>query len=191
MSGKSIAGFDSMLQTLYYSALMFELTEQIFIDNVRFAQSGRTLRGIIQPVKLERLHDVASDGEVAFTLSGCMLKGQLFLEVEILGWLKIVCQRCLEDLRWPIEIHLKIEIVEESQLGQQSEIFDDIFDQIPANPAMNVAELVEDEILLSLPFSPMHAETDCGKYSPVKPLDRNDSAFAVIAGLDLKSFKEF
>ncbi len=170
---------------------MSELSEQIFIDNVRFAQSGRTLHGIILPAKLERLREVVEEGEITFTMDGCVDRGQTFLELDIHGWLKLVCQRCLEEMSWPIDVHLKAEIVDAGQLVLvESEIFDEDFEQIPAQTEMNVGEFVEDEILLALPFYPKHSEADCGALLQVKSQNENGSAFTVIAGLNLKSSKE-
>ncbi|MBU6460565.1 MAG: DUF177 domain-containing protein [Proteobacteria bacterium] len=142
------------------------------------------------PENTERLRDVAGKGEIDFTLIGSAKEGSCFLHLEVSGWLNLVCQRCLEEMRWPVKLCPGFEIVEDSRLLQPAGA-DEKLEQIPVDSAMDVNGLVEEEILLALPFSPMHAETDCVGHGPVGSPAEKKPFFSVITGSGLKPSKEF
>jgi uncharacterized metal-binding protein YceD (DUF177 family) len=82
--------------------------------------------------------------------------------------------------RWsefPVELSVELELA-----ASEREIVeaDDDVDRVLATNAMDVASLVEDEVLLVLPMAPMHerCEPDAG----LRAADRG-APFAVLAGL--------
>lgn len=138
------------------------MKEQVVIDNLEFAASAGTLRGIITKENLSRipeLIEVAKDG-IAYSLIGrCSADGKSILALTISGNLHLKCQRCLEELVHKLNINTTLEIT-----GPRSTETDELnegLDQITAQPRMDALTLVEDEILLSLPFSPRHEIGEC------------------------------
>lgn len=138
------------------------MREQVVIDNLEFAASAGTLHGIIARENLSRipeLIEVAKDG-IAYSLIGRRsAEGNPILALTISGNLHLKCQRCLEELVHKLNINTALEIT-----GPRSTEKDELnegLDQITAQPAMDVLTLVEDEILLSLPFSPRHEIGEC------------------------------
>jgi uncharacterized protein len=64
------------------------------------------------------------------------------------------CQRCMQDMSWPIDNQFELLMVESEaeaeQLGEECDVL--LLDE----QLQSISELVEDEILLSLPIVPKH-----------------------------------
>ena len=60
---------------------------------------------------------------------------------------------------------------------------DDEDEWIEASRELDVESLVEDEILLGLPYSPRHAENECPAGAQPEPGDASRSPFAKLATL--------
>jgi uncharacterized protein len=104
--------------------------------------------------------------------------GRLSLTVEISGELRLVCQRCLGPLAFPLAARSELELAEtESEI----EAAGDDVDRVLATKAMDVATLVEDEAILALPMAPLHGrcETGVAPEAAVKA-----GPFASLAGLN-------
>lgn len=133
------------------------------IDSLEFARTGQSLRGAIEISTLPRLHSELYDssGSVEFELVGAF-DGQArrLLHLEVRGALHLRCQRCLGLLPYPLELRNTLLLVSGSGTPQDQE--DPASpDSIEASPALDVAGLVEDEILLGLPYAPRHANEAC------------------------------
>lgn len=132
-------------------------------DAFVFAREGRVLEGALPVPDLERLHDLLAEvaGEVSFRLSGSKgERGELLLQLKVEGLLPLACQRCLEAIPFELDVDSLLEIVPEGADLSQDELEDDTRDFLPLAGELNVAELVEDEILLALPVAPRHEK--CG-----------------------------
>ena len=132
-------------------------------DSFAFARDGRVLEGTLPVASLERLHDQLANvaGELAFRLQGRKGKrGEPLLEVEVSGTLALACQRCLEAIVFDVDIDSLLELVPEGGELSQDELEDDTRDFLPVAGELDVAQLVEDEVLLALPVAPRHER--CG-----------------------------
>lgn len=128
-----------------------------------FAREGRVLEGALPVSGLERLQDLLVEvaGDVNFRLSGFKgERGELLLQLEVTGLLPLACQRCLEAVPFELDVDSLLEIVPEGADMSQDELEDDTRDFLPLAGELDVAELVEDEILLALPVAPRHEK--CG-----------------------------
>jgi uncharacterized protein len=93
------------------------------------------------------------------------------------------CQRCLGPLAQPIEVDRRFLFVadedEAERLDEESE--DDV---LVLQPRLNLAELLEDELILALPIVPRH-EGACPE--PLRPSGEDDTGrlhpFAALAAL--------
>lgn len=138
------------------------MTAPVVIDNLEFAASAGTLRGTIAAENLRRVPDLidVSENEITYSLMGLIsAEGKPLLALTISGDLHLKCQRCLDELVYKVDIDTALEIA-----GPQAPETDDEYegrDQIPAQSAMDVLSLVEEEILLSLPISPRHEMGEC------------------------------
>ena len=83
-------------------------------------------------------------------------------ELEMSGSAQLVCQRCLEPMQVQIEGHVQVAlIVSQTEADRVPTEFETV--HVPENH-IRVRDLVEEELLLTLPISPLHAE-ECGDAS--------------------------
>ena len=157
-----------------------------FIDSLDFARNGRELRGEVAVADLPRLQDMlaVSEGKISYLIRGFLDKsGKPMLEMTLEGLCQLRCQRCLNGLAYPVNLVSHLMLVQESGLDEFStRVEEDNLDSIPADDHLDVLALLEEEILLSLPFAPKHPAGACQLVT--KGLDQSGNpAFAVLAGL--------
>lgn len=155
-----------------------------YINNLEFANRQQKLTGDFPVSVLERLLETlkltnkkAQLTPIRYELTGHLEQfRQPSLHLRIETKLPLICQRCLEEMRTDFDLsfdylvaHAATDAVDEN----------DVVDWLEVSSAMNLHELIEDELLLAVPFAPMH-EADCGKLtmqSGEKP-----NPFAVLKG---------
>jgi uncharacterized protein len=135
------------------------MSHQPVIDGFEFATAGATQEGTLPLGSFARLQDVlASDaGDVRYSLRGVRdARGRPSLELRVRAKLELRCQRCLAPL---------VHEVDETALlvlaGSQAEIDADPLtvdapDRVIAAKEMDLRELIEDELILALPYAPRH-----------------------------------
>jgi uncharacterized protein len=136
------------------------------IDSVEFARRHRRLAGVLELAALTRLADVLLDtgGHVRFELWGEWApEEEAFLCLEIDAVLHLRCQRCLRALEHPLRTRSRLMLVLPGQDWPDEALEDDSFDPIEADRQLDVASLVEDEILLGLPQAPRHERCEMAK----------------------------
>ena len=159
------------------------MPHQPVIDGFEFASAGAMQQGRMPLSGFPRLQDqLASDaGEVEYAVEGVLdARGRPILRLRVKGTLQLRCQRCLEAM--PFE-------AEEEQLlvlaATQEEIDADPADasapdRVLGGKQMVLADLVEEQLILALPYAPRHARCDAaggkGKEGKVSP-------FAELRGL--------
>ena len=152
-------------------------------DAFRFAKEGRVLEGTLPVSALERLHDllVVVEGEVAFRIEGSKgVRGEHLLHLVVTGELPLACQRCLKSVPYDLDVDNLLELVPEGAELSQDELEDDTRDFLPVAKELDVAEFVEDEILLALPVAPRHEK--CGLPGAADAGERINP-FAALSGL--------
>ncbi|MDR2189494.1 MAG: YceD family protein [Azonexus sp.] len=130
---------------------------------IAFARDLRVLAGQLEVVQLERLHDLLTDvsGALDWRLAGERgRRGEPLLRLTVEGGLLLACQRCLGAVPFDLDIDSLLELVPAGAELSQEELEDDSRDFLPVAHDLDVAELVEDEILLALPVAPRHEK--CG-----------------------------
>jgi uncharacterized protein len=133
---------------------------QPVIDGFEFASAGASLRGALPIRDFPRLNDMLArhEGEVAYEIEGLRdERGRPGLRLKVRARLELRCQRCLEGL--PFEVQADEVLV---LAGTQAEIDAEpadvhAADRVVAAKEMSVRELVEDELILALPYAPRHA----------------------------------
>ena len=91
------------------------------------------------------------------------------------------CQRCLEKLDYPLDFDSELLVVPQ---GSRPEDAADATapDYLEADAELNVSSLIEDEVLLSLPFSSRH-EYACEEKLGREETEERASPFASLAAL--------
>jgi uncharacterized protein len=126
------------------------------------------LSGWLEPTQLPRLADVLFDrtGRLEFSVSGEATAGprgnSAALKLSVDGMLRLTCQRCLGALEYPVRIRSRLNLVEPGACwpddGGAGAIEGDDGDAIEAERELDIAALVEDELLLELPIAPRHED---------------------------------
>lgn len=153
---------------------------QTVIDSLEFARTGQALRGSLSLPGLARLKDGLADavGTVEFEVKGGHdARRRPILKVAIHGMLHLQCQRCLEALDHPLQILNTLLLVGVGEAAA-GELDDEDIEWIEASRELDVATLVEDEILLSLPYAPRHEEGACRPLGTAVAQGAVASAFA-------------
>ena len=160
-----------------------------FIDSLDFARNGRELRGEAPVSEMPRLQDMLADaaGKIGYVVRGYQGRdGKLKLEVTLDGMCQLRCQRCLNPMEYQVKLVSRLLLVQAGELDESSDEQDDL-DSVPADKHMDVLALLEEEILLSLPFAPKHSSGTC---QPVAGgLDWSEperKPFAALAGLRIE-----
>jgi uncharacterized protein len=167
------------------------------LDVQAFANDGGELQGRWPLGQLQRVGDVmledggASRGsEIAWSARGELLpvRGappQVGLHLKAAARLPLQCQRCLQAVETPLEIDRRFRFVpgEDAAAQLDAESDDDV---LALTRALDLQELVEDELLLALPLVPRHEQCPSPLLpaaEPEAPADDRLNPFAALEAL--------
>ncbi|MBS1155399.1 MAG: metal-binding protein [Proteobacteria bacterium] len=156
------------------------------IHSVEFARDGGELGGVIPLKSLPRLHDqlASVEGEVRWQLAGGVDKIERpFLRLQVSADIELVCQRCMKTM--PFRVDADTVLTQFSDEAGQDEAVaqDEDLEGILFEPELDVEMLVEDEVLLALPYAPRHATCDPTGGHAKASGDAKPNPFAVLAKL--------
>jgi uncharacterized protein len=125
------------------------------LDGLQLARGHGEVSGAIGIADLPRLAAMGCDAAaLAYSVRGGQSGGgHPSLTIEIGGELRLVCQRCLGPLAFPVAAKSELEL---AATPHDVEAAADDVDRVVASKSMDVAALVEDEVILALPMVPMH-----------------------------------
>ena len=161
------------------------------LDLLAAAEAGREFRGRIALAFLERVIPLLAspEGELQVDMRlGVDPDGICHLSGNIRGNVVLQCQRCLENLTRALDVDFRLGLVRSQEdAARLAHGYEPLL--VTAEP-VSIADIVSDEVLLALPFAPVHGETDeChGLYQDYQPSAdaQRESPFAVLAGLKQK-----
>ena len=146
------------------------------IDGYDFAASRACLSGVWPIGDFARLSPLLSSqaGTVEYSLEGMPdAKDGPALHLRIRGVLQLGCQRCLAPLEFPLRIHAVLVLARSQAEIDALPVEAEGPDWMVASKAMEVHELLEDELLLAVPYAPRHehcaAQARAGAGSPASP----------------------
>jgi uncharacterized protein len=131
------------------------------INNVKFAQAQKQLSATIALSKLARVQEIDSyAGEIKFKLQGALDNlHRPILKLSIYGIISALCQNCMQPLAIKLDSLTVITVFfTEKQLEQALFAAADlgVEDGVLAEDDFNVIQLVEDEVIMLLPYAPKH-----------------------------------
>jgi len=134
---------------------------QPVIDGFEFASAGAKQQGVWPLNDFPRLRDMlAKDaGEVAYEISGVRdERGRPALRLKVGGTLWLRCQRCLEAM--PLEVGTDETLVLAATVAEihAEPASVQAPDRVVAGREMALRELIEDELILAVPYAPRHEE---------------------------------
>ena len=157
--------------------------QQPVIDGFEFASAGASRQGDWPLGDFPRLRDMLAEhaGEVRYTIDGVRDgRGRPGLRVTVQGTLQLRCQRCLEAM--PFEVHSDETLVLAGSVAEiHAEPADvNAADRVVAGREMPVRDLIEDELILAVPYAPRHEGCSA---RPSPEAQTKTSPFAGLRGL--------
>jgi uncharacterized protein len=159
------------------------------IDASEFARKGLAIHDTIALSKFPRLSDVILPSEAAldYRLSGRIdPQGKPRLHLQMQGEVPMTCQRCMEPLKFAVDVDTDFILVSDERMIPSAEAEEDLNDYLVAGPHIDVAELLEEELLLALPYAPKHEE-ECAERADLKMNTEKPSPFDVLKGLKTRA----
>ena len=168
------------------------------IEPLRLARSHRLLSGQLPLRRMRRLAESIEDetGDIDVELEFDVdMNGIAILEGHITCSIQLRCQRCMQQMTWPIDVVFRLGLVEsEAEIDALGEQYEPL---LLEDDLVSIADIVEDELLLALPIVPRHEEDKCQLNNPAagpaeldSPADTDatpvDNPFAVLAELQRK-----
>ena len=157
-----------------------------YIEPLGLADVGRAFRGELPVSALSRLARSLRErsGKLAVELALEIDERRIrALTGHITGELKLTCQRCLGELRFPLDVDFRLGVVRDEAEGQcLPEGYEPL---LATGDPVPLADIIEDEVILALPAVASHGEgAQCDmKYSNTEPQDVKEHPFAVLEKL--------
>jgi len=132
------------------------------IDPFRLCEARASLSGTIPLTQFQRLRpSLASDsGAIEVMLNFDIDElGVPFMQGQFKTVLQLVCQRCLEAYTFPVDQQSTLAWVRSEQEAERLPLRYEPY-LVETNPLV-LNDVIEDELLLSLPQIPMHDESEC------------------------------
>jgi uncharacterized protein len=137
------------------------MMQPVEIDPRRFCRDKQSWETRSDVSAFPRLAHEFTQGELFCRVDGTAdALGSLSLRLAISGTVDLTCQRCLGGMRHAVQIERTLFLARnETELERLDALPDS--DAILIGETLDLVELVEDEVLLSLPLAAMHAEGEC------------------------------
>lgn len=133
-------------------------------DAFKLAARASSVSGSLDARRLPNVADSLAPGDdpvpIAWTVEGRRsAEGRPAISIDIEGDVPLVCQRCLAPMAWPVSQGTEVLLAhDEDELATLDAETDG--EVILADRPLDAATLVEDELVLTLPFAPRH-EGEC------------------------------
>jgi uncharacterized protein len=153
------------------------------IDGFEFAAAGGSVRGAWPVGVFPRLRSMLHDdvGSVEYALQGDSdPHGRPRLVLEAQGRLNLTCQRCLGAVECALAVASTLLLAATQAEIDAEPMSPEMPERVLAGRRMAVRDLVEDELLLALPFAPRHE--DCAAQGRAAPEGRQ-MPFATLRGM--------
>jgi uncharacterized protein len=131
------------------------------IDGYAFAAARGEHHGACAVSAFGRLQDLlhSPEGELEYSVRGSADEfGRPALRVQVKGVLRLACQRCLGALAFPLGVDSTLVLARSEAEIEAQPVEPDGPDRIVGSRDMALGALLEDEILLAIPFAPRHEQ---------------------------------
>src|SRR5689334_17660177 len=123
---------------------------------------------------------VGTEGEAKGTVRFSRQVGQAVADLEVRAEPEVVCQRCMQPMRWPVVVKSRIALVSDYNAADRVPEGLEVF--LVEADSVSVRDLVDEEIMLAIPHVPRHEEdSECARRKvrmpgqPEGPEDAPDS----------------
>ncbi|MBL0919806.1 MAG: DUF177 domain-containing protein [Hydrogenophaga sp.] len=136
------------------------------LDALRFAQAGATLTGELALTELGRLAQdlsgpIAPGARAIWSAQGASRPGpvgsepQPWLHLQVRAMVPLACQRCLAAVETELLIDRWFRFVAD-EVTAEAQDDDSEEDLLALEPRPDLADVIEDELIMALPLVPMH-----------------------------------
>ena len=102
----------------------------------------------------------AKDGEAKGRVRFSRQLGHAVADLEVDAQPEVVCQRCMQPMRWPVKLKSRVALVSDYNAADRVPEGLEVF--LVEADSVSVRDLVDEEVMLALPNVPRHAEgSDC------------------------------
>lgn len=159
-----------------------------FVDLPLLIEQRGAISGEFPLVSMPRLLELATsdDGRVGFDLTfGRDEQGRDIISGHYRASLRVKCQRCLTPLSLSLTGKISLAVIEnEAAAGELPDFYEPL---IHGSGRLSLPGLLEDEIILTLPISPLHPIAECPSSGLLqKYATTRESPFAVLKGIKHK-----
>ena len=146
-------------------------------DPFRFAENAIHLEGVLSIEKMERLCSSlhSNTGAVSVDLQFGVDEQKIpFIQSQFSTRIVLQCQRCLEPFSYDIADDVLMGIV---RTELEAEKLPSNYNPVIVNTdgSLIIQDLIEDELLVSIPIVPMHDPKECGITTPLS-IDSENTA---------------
>jgi len=126
-------------------------------------------------------HELTSkDGEATGHVRFARQQGHAVADLEVSAQPEVVCQRCMQPMRWPVKVKSRVALVSDydaaDRVPDEMEVF------LVEGDSVSVRDLVDEEVMLALPHVARHDEdSECARQTvqlpgqPDEPDDETNS----------------
>lgn len=166
-----------------------------YVDTNEISRLGQEVTGQTPVTRFVRLINdlpLQPESTISWSIKGSTdIHGQRFLDLHVQGHITLECQRCMAPMVWPIDTTSRLQVVKSQEAleledAQDLTDPDEIIERIMGTPRLDVLALVEDELILGLPYVPKHDVCPAGTALPEEETDSDSglpSPFAVLSQL--------
>jgi uncharacterized protein len=140
------------------------------------AEAGRLLEGGYPLEEMGRLHDslLERSGTVAVSLEfGIDAEGIRYMKGRLQTTLTLQCQRCLQAMQQPVDTEFALGLVRSIEAAERLPSHYEPL--LVESDALFLRDVIEDELLLSLPLVAMHDECIDVNAQAAEAAQRNDN----------------
>jgi len=152
-----------MLLAMFTGCAMNESTmlPPFEVDPWRFCKDAQSWETRSDVAAFPRLAHEFTQGTLFCRVLGRVnQRGSLSLQLSVSGEVGMTCQRCLNSMPYRVDVERTLYLARNEAEMERLDALPDS-DAIQAGEVLSLVELIEDEVLLSLPVAVMHAEGEC------------------------------
>jgi len=108
-------------------------------------------------------HDVAAhEGEAKGRVRFSRQQHQAVAEIEVSAQPEVICQRCMQPMRWPVNVKSRVALVSDYDAADRVPDGMEVF--LVEADSVSVRDLVDEEVMLALPNVPRHEDgSECAQ----------------------------
>ena len=144
----------------------------IYINTTTFTQANDSCTGIAMTKDLERSEEllVGNRTQLHWTLKGEQTRRvdggvEQYLGLKVQGFAVMQCLRCLSPVDIAVGIDRQFRLAKDEAQAAKLDQDDELVDAIVGSQRFDIMELVEDELIMSLPYSPKHEDCKAPGFS--------------------------